>query len=124
MPENTQKEANWTHDKLQSVCYQWHHNTFAEDRYLIHANLSNSVGGRYGTHNKAIGVKKGRADLQYYKNGVLYLFEIKVGSDRQKPDQRAFQQANEAEGAQYYIIRTVEEYQAIINRIRNNVTAN
>ncbi|GAB3550260.1 hypothetical protein [Spirosoma fluminis] len=108
-----------THDALQAACHIWHHNTFPEDRHLVHANLNNSVGVRRGNHNKAIGVKKGRADLQYLKAGVLYLFEFKVGSDRQKPEQKAFQAANEAEGAVYVIIRSEEQYQATINAIRS-----
>lgn len=108
-----------THDRLQSDCYIWHHNTYADDRHLVHANLNNSVGGRRGSYNTALGVKKGRADLQYFKNCQLYLFEFKVGSDSQKPDQKAFQEANEAQGAKYYIIRSEQEYQTIINQIRN-----
>ncbi|GAB3643948.1 hypothetical protein [Spirosoma arcticum] len=112
---------NITHDRLQADCYQWHHNTYPEDRHLVHANISNSVGGRYGNHNKAIGVKRGRADLQYFKSGKLYLFEFKVGYDKQKPEQIEFMIANTDEGAYYFLIFAQDEYQRIIDTIRLNL---
>lgn len=62
-------------------------------------------------------MKKGRADLQWFKAGKLYLFEFKVGTDVQKTHQKAFQEANEQEGAKYFIIRSQEEYEREVNTI-------
>lgn len=111
-------ESNWSHDRLQAECIQWHHNEFEEDRHLLHTNLNNSVGGRRGVYNTALGIKKGRSDAEYFKAGKLYLFEFKVGSDRQKADQKAFQIANEKEGAIYFIIYSKAQYEGIIEGIR------
>ncbi|MGF7218633.1 hypothetical protein GGR92_004812 [Spirosoma lacussanchae] len=115
------KENNWTHDRLQAECYQWHVDEYPDDRHLVHANLNNSVGGRRGVRNTAIGIRKGRCDSQYFKRGRLYLFEFKVGSDSQKADQKAFQEANEREGAIYQIIRSVEQYKLTVITIRSVV---
>lgn len=109
-----------THDALQSECFQWHWNTYPDDRYLVHANNNNSVNRAKGTMDKAIGVVRGVSDLEYFKNRVLYGFEIKVDEDYQKPHQKLFQKAIEREGGKYYIIRSLEQYQAIVNEIREN----
>lgn len=106
-----------SHDQLQAECYQWFYNTYPEQRGLMHANNNNSLNKIQGNQKKALGVLKGALDLEYFIKGKLYFFDIKVGKDKFSQAQHEFIAQVTAEGAKCYEIRSLEQFQAIIQKI-------
>jgi len=104
--------------KLQAQCFQWHWNTFPNERYLLHANNNNSVNAIKGNQNRSIGVVAGVADMEYYRGGKVVFIELKRGNGRQSDKQREFQKRVEAEGIRYEIIRSLEEFKELIRAIQ------
>lgn len=117
---NSQPKQPNSHDQLQAECFQWHWGTYPNERGLLHSNNNNSENRIKGNQNKAVGIVKGVADLEYFKNQKLYFIEIKWDSDTQSRAQINFQKLVESQGAIYVIIRSFEEFQALINQIQNN----
>lgn len=106
-----------SHDQLQAQCFQWHWNEYPAQRGLIHANNNNSRNAVQGNQRKAVGVVKGVLDLEYFRKGQLYFFDIKVGKDTLSKAQKAVIATLEAEGAICYEIRSLEQFQIIIKTI-------
>lgn len=106
-----------SHDQLQAECFQWFHNAYPEQRGLMHANSNNSFNKIKGNQNKALGVVKGVLDLEYYRRGRLYFFDIKIGKDKFSQAQHEFMAQVIAEGAKCYEIRSLEQFQTIIREI-------
>lgn len=100
--------------KLQAECFQWHWNTFPEERYLLHANNNNSENEVKGAQNRAIGVVAGVSDMEYYRKSKVIFIELKMADGYQSDKQKEFQQRVEAEGFRYEIIRSLEEFQNLI----------
>ncbi len=101
-------------EKLQSQCFIWFHNTFPNERGLLHANNNNSENAIKGNRNKAIGVVPGVADMEYCKNGKTLFIEFKRENGKQSEKQSEFQKIIEREGFRYEIIRTFEEFKELI----------
>ena len=85
-----------------------------ETRRLLCYNLNNSAGRIQGARNKAMGLQKGRSDMVFYYAGRATHIELKLPGEKQSKDQKAFQAAIEAQGFEYHIIRTLEDFQALI----------
>lgn len=66
---------------------------------------------------KSIGVLAGVTDLVFYWKGVLYMFDIKIGSDTLSDAQKAFILANKAQGGMFFEISSVDQGIDIINSI-------
>jgi hypothetical protein len=60
---------------------------------------------------------KGSPDIIVVTDGTYIGIECKMGSGRQSPDQKAFESALTAAGGEYYIIRSVDELQKIIDHV-------
>jgi hypothetical protein len=112
------------HDKLQSDCFLWFWNTFPEHRYLMHANIGNlttQISGTAGAIKmgqlKSIGLVKGILDLEFYYKGVLYVFDIKVGSDKLSKEQLSFIAKVEEHGGVALEVRSLEEFQNFIKKV-------
>lgn len=60
---------------------------------------------------------KGSADMQGVINGRIYYFEVKIGRDKQSPDQIKFQQSVEAAGAKYFIVKSFDEFIEVYDKI-------
>lgn len=108
-----------SHDQLQAECYQWFHNTYPEQRGLLHANVNNAQNKIKGNQQKALGVVKGVLDMEYFRNGQLHFFDIKVGKDKFSQAQHEFMAQVTAEGAKCYEIRSLEQFQTIIKEINS-----
>ena len=106
-----------SHDQLQSECYQWFRGEFRTQKRLMHANIGNSKNKVQGNQRKAIGVVAGVLDLEYFRKGTLYFFDIKVDKDKLSDNQLDFIAKIEAEGAKCYEIRSLEQFQTIIREI-------
>ena len=107
------------HDKLQSECYLWFHNTFPEHRDLIFSvnnNLTTQSKDGYikMARLKSLGLSKGVLDLLFYWRGCLYAFDIKTGSDSLKPAQLSFISSIGRHGGKGYVIRSIDEFKDLI----------
>ncbi len=106
---------------IQKACFRWFSYQFPEYKMLLFA-IPNAGTGRskvQGGILKGEGVVSGVADLflsipifevieDWNKNG-LYI-EIKTEKGVQQPNQKEFQKAVEAQGYQYTICRSVDEF--------------
>lgn len=101
-------------DVFQAHCFQWFWNTFPQSRYLLHCNNNNSANGITGNQNKAKGVVKGVADLEFYRNGKLTFIELKLPNKGQFSEQKEFQAKVEAEGFRYEIVKTFEDFKKLM----------
>jgi hypothetical protein len=64
---------------------------------------------------KASGVKAGVADFHLtLRGGRTAWIELKTATGRQSPEQRAFQAAEEAIGALYAVVRSLDELEATL----------
>lgn len=100
--------------KLQAKCFQHHWNNFPDERGLLFT-VNNNSNSRYdGAVMKAMGVVAGVSDMIYLssKGPVCLEFKTEVGkqNDRQKWWENQVRQA----GYRYEIIRTFEDFLAIL----------
>ncbi len=105
---------------LQAACHQWHWNTFPGERGLLHANNNNSQNAIKGNLNKAIGVVKGVADMEYCKARKTIFIEMKTDEGSQSPAQRDFQSLVESEGFRYEVVRSLYQFQSLITEIQQD----
>lgn len=62
-------------------------------------------------HLQGLGSMRGMSDLQVLKDGRCIFLEVKTPKGRQSDYQKAFQQAVEAAGFEYWITRGIEDLQ-------------
>lgn len=104
-------------DRIQSDCYTWFHNSFPELRGLLCYNLNNSRNKVRAMMDKAMGLQKGRSDMVFYWKGTATMLELKTEEGYQSKEQKEWQSRIEKAGFQYYVIRSLEEFQQLINKI-------
>lgn len=107
------------HDIIQHQCFKYLWNNFPQTR-LCCWHTPNETRPHKGETSKdhmirimqmkSIGVVKGVVDLVFYWNGVLYMFDIKIGKDRLSKEQRSFIDANINQGGRFYEINNLEEF--------------
>lgn len=70
---------------------------------------------RTGAKLKLMGVEAGAADLHFtLAGGQTGWVEIKAGKGRQSDTQRAFQAREEAAGARYAVVHSIDEAQSVL----------
>lgn len=106
-----------TEDAFQSSCYQWFHATYPQYRGLLCYNLNNSRNKIRAMMDKGMGLQKGRADMVFYYNGRACMIELKFNDGRQSKDQIEWERKIVKAGFSYYVIRSVEGFQQLINSI-------
>ncbi|WP_018622046.1 nuclease [Spirosoma luteum] len=106
---------------MQAEMFQWHWNKHPHERGLLHANNNNSSNMITGNLNKAVGVVKGVADMEYNKAGTTVFIELKTSTGQQSPEQRRWQAMVESEGFRYVVIRSLIEFQALIQQYQKNL---
>jgi len=104
-------------ERIQTACYVFFHNAFPEYRGLLCCNLNNSKNKIDGARNKAMGIQKGRSDLVLYWQAKAYHIEMKTPTGEQSPEQIAWQKKVESQGFSYYIVRSLPEFQELIENI-------
>lgn len=70
-----------------------------------------------GAQAKGRGLVAGVADTQFIWAGRCYFFEFKTSTGRQSQAQKEWQKVCEAQGIQYTIIRSVEQFKSEIKKI-------
>lgn len=116
-----------THEQLIAECTQWFWNTIPEERRMLYAVNNNVSAGLTkqqqiveGNKNKAKGVVAGVLDLCYicYDGRSVYL-DAKVGNDTLSDEQLDFVGKLEDRGIMWFTFSSLEEFQHIINTLRN-----
>jgi hypothetical protein len=108
---------------LQSSCVIWLWNTRPETRNLLCYNLNNSRNKIDGAKNKALGLIPGRADLEFLWNGKAHFIEIKTETGTQQPNQKDWEKTIKQAGFTYTVIRSLAEFQTLINKILDEYTS-
>lgn len=123
-----------THEQLIAQCFQWHWNTFPDERQMLYGvnnNISDALLANVPTYlrkqlaiqegnkNKAKGVVSGVLDFCYLapKGGVVYL-DAKVGKDVLSHPQREFIRKIQERGHTAFIFSSFEEFQEIIKALQ------
>jgi len=103
---------------LQKHCKQWLDKSGLWERLLIF-HVANERRGGIGTgvHFKRMGVRPGVADWLAFVPGRCAAIELKDEDGDQSADQQRFQRKWEAAGHSYFIARSVEEFQGIVNAL-------
>ena len=111
--------------RLQQECFQWHWNTFPQFRGLLNHNLNNAKDARTGKLYKSMGVIRGRADFTYYApNGKAVFIELKTEKGTQQKDQVQWELLVKLYGYQYWVVRSLEEFQMLIDQIHSDYEIN
>ena len=74
-----------------------------------------------GFRNKKIGLQRGRSDLVLYFDSKAIMIEIKTQRGIQSAAQEDWQLAVEIQGFEYFIVRSLREFQIIINKTINGI---
>lgn len=98
-------------DQLQGQCFQWHWNTFPDQRGLLFHVNQKARNAIEGNRMKAMGVVPGVSDLIYLR-GPLFI-EMKTETGVQSKDQQRFQSLVESLGYRYVICRSFEQFQQL-----------
>lgn len=104
-----------TEDQIQSRCYIWFHNTYPQYRGLLfHVPNGGSRNMMEANKFKSMGVVAGVADIFFLWKTCCFIFEFKTLIGTQSDAQKKWQQAVEAEGFRYIIIRDEETFKSNI----------
>jgi len=109
--------------KMQAEFFQWHWNSFPEERGMLHANNNNSENRIKGALNMAIGVVPGVSDMEYMTRGTVVFIEWKTLTGVQSDAQKKFQAQVEAQGFEYVIFRNVEQAKNFVYERRSRKQA-
>jgi len=107
----------YSEDKIHQDCYVWFHNTYPNLRGLLCYNLNNSKNKVDGARNKAKGLIAGRSDMVLYFQSQAFMIELKTEDGIQRSEQKEWERIITAQGFQYYIIRSLAEFQSLITCI-------
>lgn len=114
------KRKTITNDEtcLHMHCKSWLDKSGLWDRLLIF-HVANERKGSIGAvmHFKRMGVRNGVADWLAFPPGRAVAIELKDDEGGQLPDQIKFQRKWEAAGNTYFLARTLEEFQGIVNAL-------
>lgn len=120
-PQKTKRSHCSNEGRIQAECFQWFHNTFPQYRgCLFHVPNENDRADSnpiQGAIRKSLGVWPGVSDLiLLIPRGVhgALLIEMKDEHGTQKPAQRVWQAAVEAQNYRYVICRSLDQFKAII----------
>jgi hypothetical protein len=80
-------------------------------------NLNNSKNKIDGARNKAKGLIAGRSDMVLYYDAKAFMIEFKTSDGVQSAGQREWAALVTSNGFQYYICRSLSEFQSLITCI-------
>lgn len=104
---------------LQQRIFMHHWNTYKEERGRLYHNNNNSHSRKKGAILKGQGVVAGVADLTYLYCpddmliGFAAYLEVKLPNGRQSKAQKEWQEKIEGLGLEYYIIRSIADFEAV-----------
>jgi len=104
-------------NKIQSDCVKWIWNSYPQTRGLFFEINNNPKNAIDGARRKAAGMIAGVADTCFLWDGKAYFIEFKAGQGRQRGEQFDWEITILKAGFDYYIIKTLNEFQALIKNI-------
>ena len=107
--------------KIQSTCVIWLWNEHPETRGCFFSVTNNSEHVVRAANRKALGLVAGVSDCIFIWDGKTYGIEFKTEIGRQSPRQEWWQQAIENQGAKYYIVRSFDEFKALMFQLLKSV---
>ena len=120
----THRPQHHHEDSLQKACVAWFDHAHPELSIYLHHSPNGGFRWRdEAAKFKAMGVRAGFPDLVLLvpRGKCPFLaIELKYGGNRQSPRQKAYQKALEAIGARYVVVRSLEDFQKIINEYLNS----
>lgn len=109
---------DYSEDRIQQDCYMWFNNNFRNLRKMLFAVPN---GGKRDVveakRMKATGTVSGVSDLILAYGGTCHFIEMKTSTGRQDDEQVKFQKGVEAQGMNYYLCRTLEDFIRIVKNI-------
>lgn len=102
---------------FQIACVNWYNYQYPDRRlYSNYNNPRNAIAGKIA---KAMGLRAGVADLTLMLEGgrVLYI-ELKTEKGVQRKEQKEFKLLCDSTGAPYHLIRTFDEFVALIESVK------
>ena len=103
--------------RIQQEIVVHFNNNYPNLRGCLCYNNNNSVGGYRGKVNKYLGIIKGRSDMVLYYFGKAIHIELKTETGKQRKDQKEWESLMKNQGFDYYIIRSLEEFIELIEKI-------
>jgi hypothetical protein len=100
-------------DQLQSTCFQWHWNTYPEQRRTIFHINQKARNAIEGNRMKAMGVVPGVSDMCNLLPGTVRWIEFKTETGVQSREQKEFQSLVTRLGMEYVIVRTFEQFKSL-----------
>lgn len=99
---------------IQSKCVMWYDQDYPHDRGCLFHVDNNSWNSIIGSKKKALGVRAGVSDLILILEYKVVFIEIKTRTGEQSDEQKRFQNLVLLRGHEYYIVRSLEEFQTLI----------
>ena len=112
-----QKVLLQTEHELHIQCVNWFKLAYGEHAILNHQANENPRGTtpQYNVKMKLLGTKAGFPDLQIFCNAKTILIELKSLNGKLSENQVALFRKFQAVGFKVHIVRTFEEFRAIVN---------
>ena len=121
-PRPERKVRRQTESRLQAACFVWCWNEHPETRRLLFhvENEGTHSNARDGSRRKAMGLIAGVSDLILLMprgkwHGLCIEMKTTDSSSGQSKDQISWQVIVERQGYRYEVVRTEEEFKALIN---------
>ena len=105
---------NMTELQMQAQCFQWHWNTYPDERGCLYMNYNNAKNQAHGAILKAMGMVSGVADMTYLSARGAVFIELKTEVGEQSEAQKKWERLVRSRGYAYYVVRSVEEFKELI----------
>jgi len=114
-----------TESQLQQQCYLWFRRQYPTEEGRLWMQYNNPRSMQSGKYLKLQGMVSGVSDLAFIRlDGTMVFIEMKLPKGKQSPNQKWWQSVVERCNSEYYIVRTLEEFQEIINLNINKMSDN
>jgi len=114
-----------TESQLQQLCYTWFIRQYRAEEGRLWMQYNNPRSMQSGAYLKKQGMVSGVSDLAFIRlDGTMVFIELKVPKGKQSDNQKWWQSVVERCNSSYYIVRTLEEFQELINLNINKMSDN
>ena len=102
---------------LQAACVKLFAMLRPNEHGLLFLNLNNPRSRSNGYFLKNIGLTAGVADMTYLSRKGAVFLEFKTPKGKQSLSQKWWQERVESVGYRYVVIRSIEEFQNLLNKL-------
>lgn len=99
---------------IQQSIVVWYRNNNLTTDNLIFSVPNESSNAREQMYKKSIGMLSGVSDLICIHNGKVLFIEVKDDKGKQSDNQRKFEQKIIANGFEYHVVRSLDEFKPLI----------